>query len=80
MLTLFDNLPDSVMNLKKNCSGEKRTNETLKLLEQIGTHDIKVGNVDAAHYDLLYCNDRTDKIFSVKLSGMEPGNETLEKS
>ena len=49
-----------------------------------GTPEIKTGNVDAIHYDLLYCNDRTDKIFRVNLSGLEhdreAGQENLLKS
>ena len=45
---------------------------------------MKIGNLDAIHYDLLYCNDRTDKIFRVNLSGLEhdreAGQENLLKS
>jgi hypothetical protein len=47
MITIFDSLPDAVLLTRKSKSIKTVINDT---------EDIRIGEVGATHFDLMYCN------------------------
>jgi hypothetical protein len=54
MITIFDSLPDAVLLVKKSQSLKTPIHDS---------ESIKVGEVGATHFDLMYCNHQTDNLF-----------------
>jgi hypothetical protein len=56
MIKIFDSMPDAILLTKKS--------ETVKKsVTNIDGGAIMVGEVGATHFDLIYCNKRTDELY-----------------
>jgi hypothetical protein len=54
MITIFDSLPDAVLMARKSEAVSTTVNDT---------GSIRIGEVGAKHFDLMYCNQQTDTLF-----------------
>jgi hypothetical protein len=56
MIKIFDSMPDAILLTKKS--------ETVKTkVTNVEGEAIMVGEVGATHFDLIYCNKRTDELY-----------------